>query len=127
MTTISNFTTRVSTLILAGIVASGAPSDWRNITTGFEIPSEGYADQPYIVKTSDGAWLCVITTGKGLEGQGGQHVVSTRSMDLGKTWSAPLSIEPADGPEASYAVLLKTTFGRVYVFYNHNTDNLRQV
>ena len=102
-------------------------ADWRHIANGWTIPDESYADQPYIVKTDDGAWLCVLTTGKGVEGASGQHVISTRSTDRGKTWSAPVAVEPANGPEASYAVLLKVPSGRVYVFYNHNTDNLRQV
>lgn len=107
-------------------------TDQRNITTGYEIPTETYSDQPYIVKTDDGAWLCAVTTGAGHEGQGGQHVVTVRSTDMGQTWSKPVDVEPADGPEASYAVMLKVpdgyaNAGRVYVFYNHNTDNVRQV
>ena len=101
--------------------------DSRNIRTGWEIPSETYADQPYVVKTDDGAWLCILTTGPGREGTKGQHVVSLRSTDQGRTWSKPVDVEPADGPEASYAVLLKVPNGRIYAFYNHNTDNLRQV
>lgn len=101
--------------------------DPRNISTGFNIPSEGYADQPYIVRTDDGAWLCAITTGAGREGAGGQHIVSMRSTDRGRTWEKPVDIEPADGPEASYVVLLKTPFGRIYALYNHNTDNVREV
>jgi len=104
-----------------------AQTDPRLITAGSIIPDEGYSDQPYIVKTADGAWLCVITTGPGQEGAGGQHVVTRRSTDRGKTWSEPVSVEPSDGPEASYAVLLATPGGRVYVFYNHNTDNTREV
>lgn len=102
-------------------------SDTRNIATGTIIPSQGYADQPYIVKTDDGAWLCAITTGIGHEGSNGQHVVTIRSTDRGTTWDAPVDIEPADGPEASYVVLLKTSFGRIYAFYNHNTDGVREV
>ena len=102
-------------------------SDPRHITNGFEIPSEGYCDQPYVVKTDDGAWLCVMTTGTGYEGQSGQHVVSIRSTDCGRTWQPPVALEPSDGPEASYAVLLKTPYGRIYAFYNHNTDNMREV
>ncbi|HHW00443.1 MAG TPA: hypothetical protein GXX36_12920 [Clostridiaceae bacterium] len=39
--------------------------DWRNIANGYEIPREGYCDQPYVVITDDGNWLCVLTTGKG--------------------------------------------------------------
>ena len=104
-----------------------ASIDTRNIATGFNIPSEGYADQPYIVKTDDGACLCAITTGSGHEGAGGQHIVSMRSMDRGRTWEKPVDIEPADGPEASYVVLLKTPYGRIYALYNHNTDNVREV
>ncbi|MGH9657064.1 MAG: sialidase family protein, partial [Bryobacteraceae bacterium] len=102
-------------------------SDSRNIRSGAVIPDEGYSDQPYVVKTNDGAWLSVITTGPGVEGAGGQHVVTRRSTDRGKTWSEAVDVEPSTGPEASYAVMLKAPYGRVYVFYNHNTDNVRQV
>ncbi len=104
-----------------------AISDWRHISNGREIPTESYSDQPKIVQTDDGAWLCCITTGAGHEGQGGQHVITTRSTNLGETWSDPVDVEPADGPEASYACLLKVPSGRVYCFYNHNTDNIREV
>ncbi len=114
------------TLIAVTLLAQ-KPADMRLISTGAVIPDEGYSDQPYIVKTADGAWLCVITTGPGQEGAGGQHVVTRRSMDQGKTWSEGVAVEPSDGPEASYAVLLATPYGRVYVFYNHNTDNTREV
>jgi hypothetical protein len=112
-------------VITAGLCAQ--PTDPRNIKSGMLIPDEGYSDQPYVVKTDDGAWLCVITTGPGVEGAGGQHVVTKRSPDRGKTWSEAVDVEPSNGPEASYAVMLKVPYGRVYVFYNHNTDNVRQV
>ncbi|MDA0710685.1 MAG: sialidase family protein, partial [bacterium] len=94
---------------------------------GWEIPGEGYCDQPYVVKADDGAWLCIMTTGTGHEGQSGQHIVSTRSTDQGRSWSARVDVEPADGVEASYAVMLKVPSGRIYAFYNHNSDNIRQV
>jgi hypothetical protein len=42
---------------------AAAIPDPRHIQNGWVIPSEGYADQPYIVKTDDGAWLRVMTTG----------------------------------------------------------------
>src|SRR5215470_831974 len=100
--------------------------DPRLITAGSIVPDEGYSDQPYIVKTIDGAWLCVITTGPGVEGAGGQHIVTRRSIDQGRTWLEPVDVEPSNGPESSYAVLLQTPGGRVFVFYNHNTDNIRQ-
>lgn len=101
--------------------------DPRNIINGYEIPSEGYCDQPYIVKTGDGAWLCVMTTGHGQEGERGQHIISIRSSDYGRTWSEPVDIEPADGPEASWAMPLITPTGRIYVFYNYNAENLREI
>ena len=105
----------------------GQAPDWRNIRNGLIIPDESYSDQPYIVKTDDGAWLCILTTGSGREGQSGQYVAVTRTADQGKTWSDLLPLEPPDGPEASYAVMLKIPTGRIYAFYNHNTDNIREI
>ena len=114
-------------LATANLAPAADIPDRRNIANGSVMLNDGYSDQPYIVKTDDGAWLAVTTTGAGVEGAGGQHVISQRSTDLGKTWSPPVDVEPAHGPEASYAVLLKVPYGRVYVFYNHNTDNVREV
>ena len=112
---------------LVGSVGAETVPDPRHLSNGWVIPDEHYVDQPYIVKTDDGAWLCVITTGGGVEGKPGQHVVSMRSTDQGRTWEKPVDVEPKDGPEASYAVLLKTPYGRVYCFYNHNTDRVAEV
>ncbi|MCC6355425.1 MAG: hypothetical protein IT577_16160 [Verrucomicrobiae bacterium] len=123
--------------LVAALTAAGAETtapgsappvpDARHISNGWNIPSRGYADQPYIVTTDDGAWLCVMTTGSGKEGDPGQTVVSMRSTDRGKTWDAITPLEPVDGPEASYAVLLKVPNGRIYCFYNHNTDRVPEV
>lgn len=104
-----------------------ASRDWRNIANGSEIPDEGYCDQPYVVITNDGSWLCTMTTGQGVEGEAGQHIVATISSDHGRTWSPLIDIEPATGPEASWVMPLKTPGGRVYVFYTYNKDNLRSV
>ncbi len=98
-----------------------------DIATGKEIPSEGYCDQPYIVKLPDGTWLCTMTTGIGHEGNKGQHIVSCSSSDSGTTWSPLVDIEPADGPEASWVMPYLTTYGRVYVFYTYNAKNMREV
>jgi len=98
-----------------------------DITTGCEIPSEGYCDQPYVVKLPSGTWLCTMTTGKGHEGQRGQHIVSCRSSDRGATWEGLVDVEPADGPEASWAMPYLTDYGRVYVFYTYNAENMRAV
>ncbi len=101
--------------------------DPRHASNGSKIPTESYSDQPYIVRTDDGAWLCCVTTGPGEEGARGQHVATLRSADCGRTWSAPVCVEDMDSPENSYAVMLKAPSGRVFIFYNHNTDNVREV
>jgi hypothetical protein len=81
-------------------------------------------DQPYVVVTSNGAWVCTLTTGKGLEGQQGQHVVCVVSRDQGQTWSEPVALEPDSGPEASWVTPLLTPYGRIYAFYTYNGDNV---
>lgn len=101
-------------------------NDFRHISNGAVIPTGSYSDQPYIIKTDDGRWLCCVTTGNGAEGHPGQHIISMRSSDRGQTWSTPVDVESSSGPEASYSVLLKTPTGRIYIFYNYNTDNLRR-
>ncbi|MFW5857417.1 MAG: sialidase family protein, partial [Planctomycetota bacterium] len=102
--------------------------DRRHIESGNEIPSEGYCDQPYAVVNDDGAWTCVMTTGRGHEGDTGQHVVAVVSADQGKTWEGPFDIEPDDGPEASWAMPLRVPeTGRIYAFYTYNKDNQREV
>ena len=99
-------------------------ADPRNIANGLRIPCENYVDQPYVVVTSNGAWVCTLTTGKGLEGQPGQHVMTAVSKDQGKTWSALVTIEPETGPEASWVTPLLTPYGRIYAFYTYNGDNI---
>lgn len=119
----------ISLLLLTAVLSAGEPKmiDLRDIANGHQIPSEGYCDQPYVVKTKDGVWLCLMTTGRGKEGEGGQHIVATRSSDRGKTWSPLVDIEPASGPEASWVVPLIVPSGRVYAFYTYNAQNLREV
>lgn len=100
--------------------------DPRDIRAGYEIPSENYADQPYIVITKDGNWLCVLTTGPSTESRAGQHVVATISEDKGETWSDLIPIEPghesADWHMTSWVTALIVPSGRVYAFYNYRYD-----
>ncbi len=110
--------------LAAQSVSSG--TDSRNIRNGSPIPKEGYVDQPYIVITRDGALARVLTTGNGVEGEPGQHIVATISRDKGATWSPLIDIEPASGPEASWVMPLLAPSGRVYVFFTYNKDNLRE-
>ncbi len=101
--------------------------DPRHLANGRSIPAGYYADQPFVVRTDDGAWLNVVTTGVAHEGSSGQSVVSRRSPDRGLSWSEGVPLEPAGSPENSYAVLLKVPGGRIYVFYNYNIDNVRTI
>jgi len=117
----------LSVLPVVSVAACAGQAPPIDIETGWEIPSEGYCDQPYVVKLADGTWLCVMTTGAGHEGNRGQHIVSTRSRDKGRTWGPLVDIEPAEGPEASWAMPFRTPGGRVYVFYTYNARNLREV
>jgi hypothetical protein len=113
--------------IASSIVNAQSP-DWRNIENALSvIPSEGYCDQPYAVVNKNGEWVIVMTTGAGLEGDHGQHVVATISKDKGKTWTPLIDIEPATGPEASWITPFIAPTGRIYVFYTYNSENLREI
>jgi hypothetical protein len=102
--------------------------DSRHAVQGVRLPLQpGYADQPYVVILKDGSWLCVVTSADGHEGDSSQGVFAMRSLDQGETWSAPVKLESARSPENSFAVALVTPGGRVYCFYNFNTDNVREV
>ncbi len=104
---------------------SHATTDIRDISRGISIYEHGYCDQPYVVVAEDGAWVCVFTTSAQREGATSQYIVCSVSNDQGRTWSAPVPIESPDGPEASWAMPLLTHFGRIYVFYVYNGDNIR--
>lgn len=105
-------------------VSNLAASDTRNIRNGLTIPAKQYCDQPYVVVAANGEWVVVLTTGVGHEGSTGQHVACATSSDQGQTWSPLVDIEPPDGPEASWAIPLITSYGRIYVFYTYNGDNI---
>ncbi len=93
-------------------------TDPRAVETGHQIPSENYCDQPYVVVLPDGHWLCVLTTGRGLESTPGQHVVSTISTDHGRTWSDLIDIEPAGDRKTSWVTAFLVPTGRVFAVYN---------
>lgn len=95
-------------------------TDPRYISNGVELPSETYADQPYVIVCDDGSWLCTMTTSSGTEGAHLNHIISTRSYDQGNTWTIPVNVEPPGESQSSWAVPLKVPGGRIYVFYNYN-------
>lgn len=113
-------------LLALQIDAALGKDDPRKFENGHLIPTEGYCDQPYLVRTTDGNWLLTMTTGPGHESQPGQHMVATISTDKGRTWSKLIDIEPSDGPEASWGSPFVTPGGRVYVFYDYNGDRIKE-
>lgn len=114
-------------LLLLVCAAGSRAADGRSFRAGRLIPDENYCDQPYVVITRDGAWLCTMTTGPGGESQPGQHVVATISRDQGRTWSPLIDIEPAGRIESSWVVPAVTPGGRVYAFYTYNGDDVRTI
>ncbi|MCY2953581.1 MAG: exo-alpha-sialidase [Planctomycetota bacterium] len=121
-------------LLLAWLTLAGAKTaaadragpDPRNFANGLLIPDESYCDQPRIVVTCDGTWVVVLTTARGDEGSGRQHVVAANSDDKGRTWSALVDIEPADeNRKSSYAIAMITPADRIYAFYCYNGDGIR--
>jgi len=97
-------------------------TDPRAIENGYALPSEHYADQPYVIVCDDGSWLCTMTTSSGTEYAYMNHIVSTKSYDQGKTWTRLKDVEPGGIPQSSWAVPLKVPGGRIYVFYNYNAN-----
>ena len=111
-------------------LAGNVVKDPRNIVAGYAIPKEGYCDQPYVVVTKDGNWVCLLTTGPGKESQNYQHVVATISKDQGKTWCKLIDIEPGNAPGyrmASWVIPLITPSGRVYAFYDYDGDGIKKM
>ena len=104
--------------------SSVTPTDWRSFSSGLEIPSLYYVDQPYVVVTPQGAWVCVMTTGAAQEGAPRQFVASTTSHDCGRSWSDLVPIEAPDGPHAGWAVPFITPSGRIYAFYTFSGDEI---
>ena len=93
-------------------------NDSRNIAQGIRIPHHGlYADQPLIVITPTGNWVCCLTVAPGGEGSRGQHVVAIRSTDGGKTWGDVIDIE-STAVGGNYVTPLLTPSGRIYAFYS---------
>ena len=120
-------TERLTALLTVAVVVIATQTalalDIRDIRAGHAIPDEGYCDQPYVVITDDGNWLCLLTTAGGHEGAANSHVVSTISADQGRTWSELVELEPVDGPPSVYSLPVVTRTGRVYAFYDYNGDN----
>ena len=84
-----------------------------------------YCCSPYIFAARDGTLVCVVTVGHDKrEGHGGQHMVSLRSTDGGKSWTDRIDIEPPRQPGderdrvSTYGTALQVpSTGRIYAIY----------
>jgi hypothetical protein len=72
--------------------------------------------------------VATITRNSRPEGNRGEHVECLYSDDAGATWSTPVKLEPGagtvEGLTNAYSSLVDTEFGRLYVSYNINLDNV---
>lgn len=76
-----------------------------------------------------GRWICTITASAGAEGSKGEHVAALWSDDAGRSWSAPVPVEPEPLrlPNAYSMTLVAPALGargRVYTIYNMNAQNI---
>jgi len=93
-----------------------------------------YLDQPYVAvipqpgSPSRSRWVATITRNSRPEGNRGEHVECLFSDDAGGSWSAPATLEPgagtAEGLTHAYSSIVATEFGRLYVSYTLNIDNV---
>lgn len=112
---------------IACLSTYGQSEDPRYFANARLIPDESYCDEPYIVTTQDGNWVCTMTTGPKGESGEGQHIAATISTDQGKTWSDLIDVEPSSKLKSSWAVPLITPSGRIYAFYNYNGDQIHEL
>jgi hypothetical protein len=100
--------------------------DPRYLPNGMLMLESGYLDQPYCVidRYHGNRWVCAITEDKQQEGGPGERVLSLYSTNKGKSWSSPVPIEPNTSLTNAYSSIAITPFGRIYVMYNFNADNI---
>ena len=96
-------------------------NDPRFFHNGTSMLDQSYADQPYIIQLTDEEWIAGVTTSMGQENSGDRYIQILRSMDAGQTWLKSSVLEPLEEQrQPSWGTFLKTTFGRIYCFYNLN-------
>ena len=119
-------------LLLLGVTVSGLPVDWRALDAGHLILQDTYLDQPYVavvqLPSGGSRWVATITRNSRPEGSRGEHVECLYSDNAGATWSTPVLLEPGagtvEGLTHAYSSILATDFGRLYVSYCINAENI---
>ena len=109
--------------------SAAAYADPRDIRNGHVMLKTGYTDQPYCATPGNGTWSCVITASFGGEGSTGEAVYGVVSEDEGRTWTAPIVVEPGTShpgglPNAYANIVYAPKLDRLYTVYNFNRDNI---
>ena len=104
---------------------AGVADDMRDIATGHVIPDEGYCDQPYVVITQDGNWLCMLTTAGAMK-EPPTRTSYRRSVPIraapGRSW---WNWSRSTARRRSTRCRSLRDSGRVYVFYDYNGDDFK--
>lgn len=99
----------------------------------------GDTDQPTPAQPTEGSnqnltWTCVMTYNAldYVEGTPGEHMISTRSSDQGKTWSPFVSLEPysavsTDQVSAYGSIGARADGSRLVAYWIQNTNNVSHV
>lgn len=102
------------------------PKDWHFAQT---ILDTAYVDMAYLV-AMPGVLAATLTVNddSATEGNTAQHVAIVRSNDNGISWGAPIDIEPASAPEASWVMpWYDAERDLLYAFYTFNFEDVRSI
>jgi hypothetical protein len=119
------------TLLMAALAAASAGAqhyaDLRDLRSGSIMGNitTGYADQPNCLVHRGTTWICVLTHSGAHEGLGSERVLSTVSSDRGRSWTAPVAVEPGQTRQHAYATIFEARGGAaVYTVYVENVHNI---
>jgi hypothetical protein len=116
---------RVALILGVFVDAASAVTDWRSLPAGAPMLEDAYLDQPQCaVWGPSGRWVCTIARNSQPEGHYGEHSEILYSDDRGNSWTTGIRLEANTTPTNSYGNILQTHFGRLYVVYNMNLNNV---
>ena len=116
-------------LLLFLSTAAASSGDWRFLPNGRLMLADAYLDQPQCVvwappPPAAKRWVCTIARNSHPEGQFGEHSEILYSEDAGATWTVGIRLEAEGTATNSYGNIGQTDFGRLYVIYNMNINNV---
>ena len=119
---------RLLAAVTFSAIATQVSSDWRYLPNGRLMLADQYLDQPQCTiwhsPPSAKRWVCTIARNSHPEGNFGEHAEVLYSEDEGQTWTTGIRLEAEGAPTNSYGNIGQTDFGRLYVVYSMNLDNV---